>query len=164
MIRQRAVFLTPRLKSENSNMEQSLFEARAGRMKNHKLHKQMSNRKNKIVTRSNMTQATKNNLRHRNHLSTSKECENVPFIKLSTFTVTIIFASMLTKSDIIDSVRGEAQASLFSHPIYLPSSSTRMFASSPTSSILKRDLSARQELETNSMTIHKNLMRQVDGK
>lgn len=167
MIRQRAVFLTPRLKNENlnPNMEQSLFEVRASTMKNRKSHKEMSSWKNKIVVQSNMTINTTNNQRHRNHLSIGKKCKNPSFIKLITFTVTIIFASILTKSDTIDSVRAEAQqASLFSHPIYLSSSSTRMFASSPTSSILKRDLSARQELTTSSMAINKNLIRQVDGK
>lgn len=164
MIRQRAVFLTPRLKNENlnPNIKQSLFEVRASTMKNRKSHKEMSSWKNKIVAQSNMTT---NNQRHRNHLSIGKKCKNAPFIKLITFTVTIIFASILTKSDTIDSVRAEAQqAPLFSHPIYLSSSSTRMFASSPTSSILKRDLSARQELTTSSMAINKNLIRQVDGK
>lgn len=78
----------------------------------------------------------------------TKTCTNVPTYKLITFLVTIVIASiLLTKSDIIDLVDAKAQVSLFNHPIYLPpSSSNRMqFASSPASSILKRDLGARQE-------------------
>lgn len=89
-------------------------------------------------------------------VSSQRKCRNsVPIYKLITFTMmTIVIASILiTKSDIIDSVVAEAQTSLFNHPIYHPpSSSNRMLASSPLSSILKRDLSAKQEATTSSMT------------
>lgn len=97
---------------------------------------------------------------HLNHPSKHRT-RKVPLIKLFSLTaVAIVVALLEVKSD-RETV--QAQASLFSHPIYLPSSSSKLFPSSPTSSILKRDLSARQELAGSSNNMPRN-MHQASGK